>query len=109
MTRRSCGFATSILCVTVAPVMAQWSNVQTRGVPKTSEGKVEMEAATPRTSQGKPDLSGIWQADKESANEDLSHGFKKEDFPIQPWAEELAKKDSSEEIVGRFRFGQLAK
>jgi len=34
-----------------------------------------------------------WQADKEeSANEDLSHGFKKDDFPIQPLAEELSKK-----------------
>jgi hypothetical protein len=92
MTRRSFGFAMSIFCVTIAPAMGQWSNVQTRGIPRTGEGKVDMTAATPRTSQGKPDLSGIWEADrgKEVANEDLSAGFKN-DFPIQPWAEELAK------------------
>jgi hypothetical protein len=91
MTTRSFGFATPILCVVLAPALAQWSNVQTRGIPRTGEGKVDMSAATPRTSQSKPDLSGIWEADRESANEDLSHGFK-DDFPIQPWAEELAKK-----------------
>ena len=91
MTRRSFGFVT-ICWVTVAPAMAQWLNLQTPRVPRTGEGKANMEAATPRTPQGKPDLAGIWQADKESANEDLSHGFKKEDFPIKPWAEELAQK-----------------
>lgn len=91
MTRGSLGFATLIFCLTITPAMAQWSNVRTRGVPRTGEGKVDMSAAAPRTSQGKPDLSGIWQADKDSANEDLSDGLKN-DFPIQPWAEELAKK-----------------
>ena len=91
MTRGSFGFATSIFCLTITPALAQWSNVRTRGIPRTGEGKVDMSAAAPRTSQGKPDLSGIWQADKESANEDLSDGLKN-DFPIQPWAEELAKK-----------------
>ena len=72
MTRGSFGFATSIFCLTITPALAQWSNVRTRGIPRTGEGKVDMSAAAPRTSQGKPDLSGIWQADKESANEDLS-------------------------------------
>ena len=71
--------------------MAQWSNVQSRGIPRTGEGKVDLNAATPRTLQGKPDLSGIWQAVKDGANE-LSHGLKKEDFPIQPWAEETRPK-----------------
>lgn len=76
MTRGSFGFATSIFCLTITPAMAQWSNVRTRGVPRTGEGKVDMSAAAPRTSQGKPDFSGTWQADKESANEDLSDGLK---------------------------------
>ena len=39
MTRRSIGFATSIFCLTITPALAQWSNVRTRGIPRTGEGR----------------------------------------------------------------------
>jgi hypothetical protein len=40
---------------------AQWRNLPTDGVPMGADGKPNMSAAAPRTSGGKPDLSGIYQ------------------------------------------------
>jgi hypothetical protein len=39
---------------------AQWQNHPTPGVPRTSDGKVDMTARAPRLADGKPDLSGLW-------------------------------------------------
>jgi hypothetical protein len=40
---------------------AQWPDVPTPGAPRTPDGKVNMAGPVPRVN-GKPDLSGIWQA-----------------------------------------------
>jgi hypothetical protein len=42
------------------PSSAQWVGYATAGVPRNSDGTVDMAAPTPRLSDGKPDLSGIW-------------------------------------------------
>ncbi len=42
---------------------AQWVNHPTSGVPRTKDGKVNLAAAAPKTREGRPDLSGIWQAE----------------------------------------------
>ena len=42
---------------------AQWLNYRVAGTPRTREGKANLFAAAPRASNGKPDLSGIWQAE----------------------------------------------
>ena len=39
---------------------AQWLNNPTPGVPRKTDGKVDMAAPAPRMANGKPDLSGIW-------------------------------------------------
>lgn len=39
---------------------AQWEPFPNRNVPRTKDGKVDMNAAPKRTSYGKPDLSGFW-------------------------------------------------
>jgi hypothetical protein len=39
---------------------AQWAAHPTRGVPRTATGEVDLDAPTPRLSNGKPDLSGLW-------------------------------------------------
>ena len=43
---------------------AQWVNQPTPGAPRTPDGKVNMAGPVPRLN-GKPDLSGVWQAEAE--------------------------------------------
>jgi len=38
---------------------AQWVTVKTPGLPRTSDGKPDLNAPAPRVS-GKPDLTGLW-------------------------------------------------
>ena len=91
-------FIAVILAVTAIPAPAQWLNVPDT-VPKTKDGKPNLDAPAPRKSDGKPDLSGIWTGDYEYAKRyvradqvaDLAADFKPGEFPIQPWAEALSK------------------
>lgn len=39
---------------------AQWLNHPTPGTPRTADGKPDLTAPVPRTAEGKPDLSGVW-------------------------------------------------
>ena len=41
-------------------VDAQWFKHPTPGAPRTASGGVDLAAATPRLTNGKPDLSGVW-------------------------------------------------
>lgn len=43
-----------------APAAAQWLNVPQASTPRTPDGKPDLTAPTPRTPDGKPELSGIW-------------------------------------------------
>ena len=42
--------------------LAQWLRYPTEGVPRTADGKPDLNAPTPRLPDGKPDLSGLWHA-----------------------------------------------
>lgn len=42
------------------PLAAQWPKYQAAGVPRDTEGRVRLDAATPRMPDGKPDFSGNW-------------------------------------------------
>ncbi len=45
-----------------APAYAQWPPYPSANVPKTPDGKPDLNGPVPRTAAGHPDLSGIWMA-----------------------------------------------
>jgi hypothetical protein len=49
-----------ILLAVAASALAQWPEFAASNVPKTPDGKPNMEGPTPRMPDGKPDFSGIW-------------------------------------------------
>jgi hypothetical protein len=43
------------------PVSAQWLKIPLPGTPRRADGTPDLTAPAPRTPEGRPDLSGIWQ------------------------------------------------
>ena len=97
----------------ISPLLsAQWQLQTGVGVPKTPDGKPNLNAPTPRTADGKPDLSGVWANPWATAGRggrgapapvpvpaggipeatfgNVGAGFK-DGLPLQPWAAELVK------------------
>ena len=50
-----------ILAAAVVSADAQWLDYPTPGTPRTRDGKPDLSAKAPRGRNGKPDLSGVWQ------------------------------------------------
>ena len=52
----------SVMLHTLAsPVAGQWLNVPNAGIPRTADGKPNLDAPAPKTAEGKPDIAGLWQ------------------------------------------------
>jgi hypothetical protein len=92
---------------------AQWQN-PTPGAPRTPDGKVNMTGPVPRVN-GKPDLSGIWQAEAEprgpglyglgeSPNSkyfrDILSDFKAGEEPLTPAAREIMRQHGQPGTIG---------
>jgi hypothetical protein len=97
------------VCLVFPPSLsAQWPAHPTRDVPRTPDGKPNLDAPTPRTADGKPDLSGLWEnvwfyggkvapplasppgEPPASTFSNIGAGFKN-GLPLRPWAAELLK------------------
>lgn len=98
--------ALMILSALSAPLAAQWLQYTVPGIPRLADGKPNLAAPAPRSSDGHPDLSGIWRlrrpcvADAFNPCSVDAGGQEFADIgaslpgglPYQPWAAELVKK-----------------
>jgi hypothetical protein len=98
------------LLFTSSTLLAQWPKHLTPAVPKTADGTVDLRSPTPRASDGKPDLSGVWETIQgRRTNQPVAAEGTGElppsgsvfgnvgdqvpgGAPYQPWAAELVKK-----------------
>jgi hypothetical protein len=107
-----------LLAMTSLPLTAQWLNYPDARSPRTKDGKPNLTAPAPRIN-GKPDLTGVWQAERTPASEfvsvlgnnfakeqvdlnDLSKqamsvfwGLKPEEEPLRPEAAAILKQRSN--------------
>ena len=104
--------ATVVMAVTsvhTSPSAAQWVRYPTAGVPRTSAGTPDLNAPAPRTADGKPDFSGVWDiehnrpcpadgcADMPVGQEFTNIGWSLPGgLPYLPWAAAMAKKRTEE-------------
>jgi hypothetical protein len=87
--------AIALLCFAAPWLSAQWVNYKIPEVPRTADGKVDLNAPAPKLPDGKPDLSGTWESEY-GYFQDLAKDLKPEDVVMQPWAKALqAERESS--------------
>jgi hypothetical protein len=70
---------------------AQWLKLPTPGIPRLPDGKPNLDAPAPRTADGKPDFSGIWDNDGgDRLYNNIAVDLKPGD--VAPWADAIYQK-----------------
>ena len=72
--------ALAMICM---PVYGQWVKVP--------NAKVNLSAPAPKTADGHPDLSGIWESGSAKYVLDIAADLKPNEVPFQPWAKTLVE------------------
>ena len=88
-----------MLCLTCAPLSAQWLDYRTAGIPRTPEGKADLSAPAPKKANGQPDLSGIWLVPGLKYLINIAADLN--GVPFQPWAakEYQQRRDTLEDLA----------
>ena len=76
--------------VLAGTLQAQWLDVTLPGVPRTPDGKTNLNAPAPHMPDGKPSLTGIWRADSMKYNTNLVADG--QEAPMLPWAADVYKR-----------------
>jgi hypothetical protein len=76
-----------VLLVFAPTAHGQWLDYKTPGIPRMADGKPNLTAPAPRTHDGTPDLSGIWEANGGGYGLNIAIDLKPAE--IQPWAKAL--------------------
>lgn len=71
------------------PASAQWLNYPTRSIPRTPDGKPNLNGPAPRTADGHPDFSGLWNKISPKYSRNVAADLKPED--IAPAARALVE------------------
>jgi hypothetical protein len=88
-----------------ATLGAQWPGVPPAGLPRTADGRINLSAPPPRAADGKPDLSGVWEPERDPKGRaggvegvvaprymiDITIDLEPGKVPFQPWAAALYK------------------